>query len=223
MQLAFYFNQNRCIGCNTCSVACKDWNMLQPGPVRPRTLHIIETEEKFPNVNYVNLPYSCNHCENPACVNACSNKAIIKRESDGIVVVDKRKCTGLLQCVAACPFSAIKIMDDRQEPVSNSEWGCKHPAVKCTFCWDRLEEGSAPVCVASCTTRALDYGPIDELMKKYPDAVRANSSNLLGFPDSTKDNSGNELTQGDTKPCFLVSPKKTTGIVDISQFKPELF
>ncbi|WP_303852736.1 4Fe-4S binding protein, partial [Seleniivibrio woodruffii] len=24
--MAFYFDQNRCMGCHACVVACKDWN-----------------------------------------------------------------------------------------------------------------------------------------------------------------------------------------------------
>ncbi len=40
---------------------------------------------------------------------------------------------------------------------------------KCTLCIDRLEKGQLPLCVASCPMRALDFGPIDELVEKYGD------------------------------------------------------
>ena len=32
MQLAFYFDQTRCIGCYTCTVACKNWHDIPAGP-----------------------------------------------------------------------------------------------------------------------------------------------------------------------------------------------
>jgi anaerobic dimethyl sulfoxide reductase subunit B (iron-sulfur subunit) len=37
MQYGFYFDQTRCVGCNTCSVSCKDFNQINPGHVRWRT------------------------------------------------------------------------------------------------------------------------------------------------------------------------------------------
>ena len=33
IQYAFYFDQTRCMSCNSCTVACKDWNQVEPGPV----------------------------------------------------------------------------------------------------------------------------------------------------------------------------------------------
>ena len=32
---------------------------------------------------------------------------------------------------------------------------------------DRLEQGKTPICVLSCSLRALEFGPIDELREKY--------------------------------------------------------
>ncbi len=35
------------------------------------------------------------------------------------------------------------------------------------MCLDRLEKGLNPICVLSCSLRALDFGPVDELRKKW--------------------------------------------------------
>ena len=223
MQLGFYFDQTRCIGCNTCVIACKDWNMINPGPVRLRNPHLTEKGEAFPSENFFNLPYSCNHCENPACVPACGTGAITKRASDGVVIIDRTKCVDLGACITACPFSAPKQMSDKQEPDQDHSWQVKHPAIKCTFCWDRLAENKKPSCVAACPVRALDYGPMDTLRAAYPDAVQANSTDVVNFPDSTKGNDGSGLPYGDTKPSLLVKVKKTGGYVDTGTFKAELF
>ena len=44
---------------------------------------------------------------------------------------------------------------------------------KCDLCIERWQEGKQPICVASCPTRALDAGPIDEMMTKYGDIKEA--------------------------------------------------
>ncbi len=70
----FYFNQNRCSGCGTCIVACKDYNQVNPGAVRWRNQQNHEDGKSV----FENLSMSCNHCEEPACVAACPEEAIEK-------------------------------------------------------------------------------------------------------------------------------------------------
>jgi len=50
---------------------------------------------------------------------------------------------------------------------------------KCDMCIDRLEKGVKPICVLSCSLRALEFGPIDELSEKY--------GNLRRLEDIPKD------------------------------------
>jgi len=38
---------------------------------------------------------------------------------------------------------------------------------KCTMCMDRLEQGLKPICVLSCSMRALEFGPLEDLQQKY--------------------------------------------------------
>jgi anaerobic dimethyl sulfoxide reductase subunit B (iron-sulfur subunit) len=40
-------------------------------------------------------------------------------------------------------------------------------ASKCTLCIDRLEEGKPPICVLSCSMRALEFGPLEELIAQF--------------------------------------------------------
>ncbi|MBZ0157715.1 MAG: 4Fe-4S dicluster domain-containing protein [Alphaproteobacteria bacterium] len=202
MQWAWYYDQTRCIGCNTCVVACKDWNDVKPGPAKWRRLTVKETGA-FPNVGVFNLVMGCNHCENPACVAACPVGAVMKREEDGIVVVNREKCQGWKACLARCPFETPQFGDAESEPVRQKNWLVDHPMQKCHFCWDRKKEGKKPACVDSCPNRALDAGPMEDLMRKYPDAVRV----VQGFPDSARDRSGNLLTSGATRPSILFKPK----------------
>ncbi|MFC2004117.1 FAD-dependent oxidoreductase [Chloroflexota bacterium] len=96
-QIAFYFDQTRCIGCYTCAVACKDWHDIDAGPVNWMRVHIIE-EGKFPNLFVTHLASPCYHCAEPVCSFVCPNEAITKRDEDGIVIVDRDKCRGEHPC-----------------------------------------------------------------------------------------------------------------------------
>lgn len=155
-QMAFYFDQTRCIGCYACLIACKDWNNTE---LDWREIICIE-KGKFPNLFVAYLSISCFHCENPGCITVCPANAILKREKDGIVVVDEEKCLGKdvcgMPCKDACPYNIPK-----------ADVESKMKMQKCNFCLGRLEEGKPPVCVAACPTRALDYGVIEDLTKKY--------------------------------------------------------
>lgn len=201
-QMAFYFDQSRCMGCHACVVACKDWNDVQPGQANWRRLTTSETGT-FPNVSVFNLVLSCNHCENPACTASCPVGAIYKREEDGIVIVNRDLCQDIRACAVACPYGAPQFGDDQSEPVPQASWAVDHPMQKCTFCWDRLADGLAPSCVASCPQRALDYGTAEEIAAKYPGAVRS----VNGFAESGQDANGNTLESGDTLPSIFFKPK----------------
>jgi anaerobic dimethyl sulfoxide reductase subunit B (iron-sulfur subunit) len=181
MQYAFYFDQTSCNQCGTCVVACKDWNDVKPGPVKWRQIHEHEFKEQgeFPNVSYHPLVYSCNHCSDPVCVTSCAVGAISKG-SDGIVTLDRNKCQRLQLCIAACPYGAPQLAEDKQEPEKSSKWLLAHPAQKCTFCPERWKDGKKPICVDACPQRALDAGTVDYILQQHPEAVPATEA--AGFP-----------------------------------------
>ena len=163
MRMAFYFDQSRCMGCNTCTVSCKDWYNVNPGPVRYRKHNTYETDGAGVFYSFV---MSCNHCEDPACMKACGAGAISKR-SDGIVVVDRNKCQELRSCITACPFAEPGIADDKQEPLGQDSWIVKHPMQKCNMCVELLDKGEQPVCVRACPAHAIEIGDYDELLRVH--------------------------------------------------------
>jgi anaerobic dimethyl sulfoxide reductase subunit B len=155
-QYGFFIDQSRCIGCNTCTVACMQWHDIQPGSVR--WMRVYQWEKGvFPNTRLHIMPVPCYHCEKPVCREACPNGAIYKEDKYGAVLVDRKKCTGTRKCWKACPYGAPQFEGD--------EAGKKMS--KCNMCIDRLEQGGTPMCVASCSMRALEFGPIEDLVKKY--------------------------------------------------------
>ena len=160
MQLGFYFDQTRCTGCDTCTIACKDWNEYDLG-AEPANWRWVEEREEgvYPNPFVSYMALSCLHCAQPSCVDACPVSAISKRPEGGIVMVNRNECLGKDQCGecrAACPYDA---------PRFGSEEDAKMQ--KCDFCIDRWEEAKLPVSVAGCPMRALDAGDIEELRRKY--------------------------------------------------------
>jgi len=164
MQIGFYFDQTRCTGCFTCVVACKDYHNIPAGPISWRSVIEIERGE-FPNVFVAYLSKSCWHCALPSCIPACPVDAIIKRKEDGVVVVDQESCLGKESCgncLKACPYDA---------PQFGIELNAKMQ--KCNLCIDRLAEGKKPICVDACPMRALDVGPVDELIIKYGGVIEA--------------------------------------------------
>jgi anaerobic dimethyl sulfoxide reductase subunit B (iron-sulfur subunit) len=186
MQYGMYIDQNRCMGCFACVVACKDWHDVPAGPASWIRVKTIE-KGKYPNLSVTFLPTTCYHCRTPACVSACPVNAITKRVEDGIVTVDRETCLGKDNCnlcLEACPYEA---------PQFGTEENAKMH--KCDLCIDRWAEGKKPVCVSSCPMQALDAGPMDELRTKYGD-VRDTES----------------FTYSETLvPSITFKPKKDTG------------
>ena len=185
MQMGFYFDQTRCTGCYTCTVACKDWHDIPGGPASWRRVFTYE-RGKYPEVWVDFLSISCNHCVKPVCAEVCPVEAIVKDGETGVIRVDPELCLGKEKCglcLEACPWGV---------PQFRSEGDAKMEM--CDFCVDRLRENKSPICVAACPMRALDAGPMAELKKKYGDIQECE-----GFAYS-----------GELKPSLVVKPKPRT-------------
>ncbi|EME68523.1 4Fe-4S ferredoxin iron-sulfur binding domain-containing protein [Paramagnetospirillum caucaseum] len=170
----------RCVGCQTCTVACKETNATPPGVQWRRVLDMEAGE--YPDVRRIFLPTGCQHCDEPPCLEVCPSTATQKR-ADGIVTIDYDLCIGCSYCAVACPYEA-RFKVDRTEyaygarPMSNERHRLGDEkigvATKCTFCVDRIDAGLAagkvpgadpqatPVCVNSCISGALRFGDMDD-------------------------------------------------------------
>lgn len=170
MRHGMVIDLKRCIGCNSCSVACKQRNATPPGVFWSRVL--IGEAGTYPNVRLTQLPLLCMHCKNPPCVKACPTGASQKRK-DGIVFVDAKKCVGCRSCMIACPYDARFYNFGKPEPYYKSKDFTafekvkldKHSAgtvSKCNFCKDLVDQGKEPACVQTCPTRARIFGDLDD-------------------------------------------------------------
>jgi len=162
--LGFYFDQTLCNGCKACQIACKDKHDTAIGVNWRRVAEYsggtwqITGDTFSPNIFANYLTMACNHCDDAVCVDVCPTTAMHQRE-DGVVVVDDDLCVGCRYCEWSCPYSA---------PQYDAETGRMS---KCDLCTDYREAGLDPACVAACPSRALDWGPIDELREQYGDVA----------------------------------------------------
>lgn len=171
----------RCVGCQTCTAACKHANATSPA-VQWRKVLDIEAGS-YPDVSRTYVPVGCQHCEDPPCMHVCPSTATRKR-ADGIVTIDYDVCIGCAYCDVACPYQARFKVDaadfaygagrqmqheaEREDP---ARFGV---AQKCTFCSTRIDFGlengltpgvdprATPACANACIASALHFGDLDD-------------------------------------------------------------
>lgn len=158
----FTINLHRCVGCRTCTIACKMENAVADGIQRMRVLNDDETTVydtpigAYPSLQFNWTPVPCMHCDAPPCVAACPQGASAKRD-DGIVTIDKEKCIGCKLCMEACPYGA-RSYDEETKTVD-----------KCSLCSHRIDGGAeTTMCQLCCPNRAIAIGDLDD-----PDSVVA--------------------------------------------------
>lgn len=184
---------NRCVGCQTCTIACKHANDTVPG-VQWRKVIDVETGE-FPNVERLFLVTGCQHCAEPPCVPVCPTGATKQRE-DGLVTMDYDACIGCAYCAVSCPYQARTIVHEQRWYYGQStrqEAAVAHDerlgvAQKCTFCVDKIDEGKqkglkpgvdlavTPACAASCISQAIKFGDFSDPASHVSELVRERES-----------------------------------------------
>ena len=159
----------RCVGCNSCTVACR----VEQGTPAGIHFHRVKKYEtgRYPAARMGFLPMPCMHCNDPQCVKVCPTGASYKRK-DGIVAIDQDKCMGCRYCIISCPYESRHFL-----PALNSYYAGNYPTpyetikqkdfekgtvVKCNFCLLRLEQERLPACVEACPAQARYFGDLDD-------------------------------------------------------------
>ena len=147
MRYGFVIDQNRCIGCHACTVACKEEHNIAVGVNRTWVKYI----EKgfYPDTRRHFAVLRCNHCDDAPCIEICPTVALFRRP-DGIVDFDNERCIGCKSCMQACPYDALYIDPDR------------NTAAKCNFDASRVDMGYKPACEVVCPTQAILSGDLDD-------------------------------------------------------------
>ena len=194
-RLAIGVNLRRCIGCNTCALACKMQNNVPDGMLWNRVLtegceQFDGAEGTYPHLTRTYLPLACQHCENPACVKVCPVGATYKDPETGVVRQDYDKCIGCRMCMSACPYNGVRSFN-WEEPAYGVDYALgdadapkhqKHTVEKCTFCYQRISKGEEPACMDLCPARARHWGDLDDPESEVSKLVASRSYKQL-LPD----------------------------------------
>jgi len=169
------YDATRCIGCQTCVVACTKANDLTPdirrdqlhqgpGDLNSYTKTIIKLYKSTDGKEFSYVKQQCMHCIDPACAAACMFGGLKKDAKTGAVTWNGSLCVGCRYCEIACPFNVPKF-----------GWeGFNPKIVKCEFCKERLAKGEQPACTEVCPKKAVIFGPREELMKEAKLRIAAN-------------------------------------------------
>ncbi|AQS58194.1 4Fe-4S dicluster domain-containing protein [Desulforamulus ferrireducens] len=167
----------KCVGCGSCTVACKlyngnEWDDTTPtmGPdakLNGKNWTVVQFHEVKDSNNqpvWRFVKQQCLHCKEPACASACFAKAFQKTEA-GPVIYYPHLCVGCRYCMVACPFNIPKY-----------EWEKAFPLVtKCMMCSGKVEKGEAPACVSVCPADVFKYGDRDALLQEAKDIIAKDS------------------------------------------------
>lgn len=161
----FVVQQNLCIDCKACMVACSVENNIRTGKHR-NWVQTLGPTGTFPELGLQFRPGNCMHCANPPCLRVCPTGATYQRE-DGLVEIDQARCIGCRYCILACPYNA-RYFDE-----------AKGVTDKCTACQHRLEAGEEPACVHACMTDARLFGDLNDPRSEVSRVLATRDSRVL--------------------------------------------
>jgi formate dehydrogenase iron-sulfur subunit len=215
--VGFFTDTTVCIGCKACEVACHQWNALparQGGHV-PLSGHSYDNTVALSDVDWRHVKFVeqfsddrasgrwlmmsdvCKHCVDAPCLEVCPTGSIVRTEFD-TVYIQEPVCNGCRDCITACPFGVIHVSAE------------KHIAQKCTFCYDRLQNGLVPACAQACPTASIQFGPIDELRRRA--AARVEQLHGLGATDAYLYGADDKVLGGLNAFYLLLDTPETYGL-----------
>ena len=117
-RFAMVIDLQKCVGCGACALACKTENNTQ-ARTKGHTFNwadfAIEAKGKFPNIEYVNRPVLCNHCDKPKCLEGCPEPRALYKTEDGITMYNQRYCIQCRKCFSTngCPYSSEDVEKEK--------------------------------------------------------------------------------------------------------------
>jgi len=158
----------RCIGCDACTMACRQAKATPKGVLYSRTLKV--EVGKYPQAKLAFLPLLCMQCAEAPCEKVCPTGAT-QTTKQGVVIIDRGKCIGCRACVIACPYGARDSFTVKQTYFQGGKTAFEvvhednHPAGrigKCDLCLERILADREPACVEVCPAEARVFGDLND-------------------------------------------------------------
>lgn len=114
----------------------------------------------------------CRRCEDAFCINGCPREALEKDEN-GILQRHLFRCSSCKTCSIACPFGTIylELLNYRSS--------------MCDYCMGRAN-GKAPLCVETCSEKALQYVEAEEAKEKHIYVINQNLAVCVPYWNKSK-------------------------------------
>lgn len=203
VQKTLVIDLDRCIGCYSCEVACKQENDVALGNYYGKVL-TVGPLGKFPDVQQYFLPTVCQECSDAPCVKVCPTGASY-RTDDGHVLVNKEKCIGCRMCIKACPYGARAFNEKGKV------------AEKCTMCKHLTDVGGQPACVKACTANARFYGDIDDPNSDVSRVIKqAGPENVHSMPDRGNHPTVRYILHADNAIWQAIAPKQDKAVRSVN-------
>jgi len=211
--LATLIDIRKCIGCEACVEACRETNAQKyPEPKKPFPKMVPsrvkvsdwsdkrDVKDRLTPYNWLTIqhasvkvngakteltiPRRCMHCVNPPCVKLCPWGSA-KQLENGISRIDPDICLGGSKCKDVCPWdipqrqTGVGLYLDLMPSLAGNG-----VMFKCDRCYDRIDGGELPACIAACPEGVQTIGPRDEIIAQARAIARQINGAIYGATEN---------------------------------------